>query len=407
MNQEKNKRDPRLFPLDSLPSYLEDYIEHLNSVMEYDYNTQAMASIIHAASLLDSRITSTYKGKTQRPIIWGLVAQRTGTGKSNLLDTHTEFLHNKDIENSQPDIVYQCDEATYEAVLKYSIDNTRGILYTVDEFEVLIQGMDNYSKGNKGRFMSLWNPKTAKLLRAGQTPIPIPWHKVNFLAFTQPKSLASLLSSKDFYSGYAKRFLFCEQYDKSFRFENDNILNPKYTEPMNKFYERIWSIKPTHFVFSEESRKYFMDWYNAEARKHMNYPILLDYIPKLNTYGIRLAVVIHALEFAHSGSKQPSKEIPISITKRVTEILEFFVEQYKVMLENRYQDYDQDILNEQSEAFRKCYRTLSEEKHYRHTDLKEHFKNVYRSPTTINSRIKNTTLFKHSGNVYYKAIHNE
>ena len=76
------------------------------------------------------------------------------------------------------------------------------------------------------------------------------------------------------------------------------------------------------------------------------------------------------------------------------------------MLENRYNNYEQGILDEQNPEFKKCYRALSEERHYKYGELINHFKSVC-SKGTANGRIKNKALFRKSANVYFKAVANE
>jgi len=407
MNQIENKPDYAKFPLkDVFPNYLEDYINEYLEVMEFDVNAQAMTTILHTSSLLDNRITCSYKGKVQKPIIWTCIVQETGTGKSAILDHHTDFLLRKDLDNLEPDSSYTCNEATFEALLKYSVNNRKGILYKVDELEVLVKGMDNYSQGNKGRLMTLWNGQPTRLLRKGEAPTPIEHHKVNILSFTQPKKLASQISSEDFYSGFSSRFLYVEQYDKSFRWENDNTISPKYLNFMNPKYQRIWEVEPMDFVFSQEATTFYKDWYNKQGVLYSDYKLVRDYLPKLNTYGIRLAPIIHVMEFVDTKLDNPNREISKETIQRVTLLLEFFIEQYQRMLDNRYNNYEQGILEEQKPEFQKCYRALSEERHYKYGELINHFKSVY-SRGSINSRIKNKALFRPSGNVYIKVVANE
>ena len=76
------------------------------------------------------------------------------------------------------------------------------------------------------------------------------------------------------------------------------------------------------------------------------------------------------------------------------------------MLENRYQNYEQGVLDEQTPEFVKCYKSLSEERHYRYGELIDHFKTVYKSKASINARIRNKALFRQTGNVYIKVIAN-
>jgi len=87
-------------------------------------------------------------------------------------------------------------------------------------------------------------------------------------------------------------------------------------------------------------------------------------------------------------------------------LLEFFIEQYQRMLDNRYNNYEQGVLDEQKPDFKKCYRSLSEERHYTFEELVAHFKPVA-SRGTVNNRLKVKALFRKSGKVYYKAVPNE
>lgn len=402
------ENDKNLFPTDSLPDYLNQVIGHFKEVFEYDINAQALSSVVNCASLIDSRTTSNFKGKVQRPIFWSCIIQETGTAKSNLLASHTEFLMEKSLGSTEANTIYIADESTYEALLKYSENNTRGILMTIDELPTWIKGMDNYSSnGNKSRMMSLWNPKPVQLLRKGEPPVPIKHHKVNLLAYTQPTKIAELFKSDDIKDGFANRFLFAEQYDTGFRFENDKKLEHRYASLLNVPYNRIWNVKPTEFIFDKEAIKCFSEWYNRQGVIYTGYKSIIDYLPKLSTYGIRLAVVLHLMEFSELTTKEPKKEISSETINRVCKLLEFFIEQYKRMLDNRYQNYEQQVLDEQRPEFIKCYRTLSEEKSYQPKDLEKIFvdTNVVSRRQLYN--LFKTALFRKEGKRYEKTVPNE
>jgi len=312
----------------------------------------------------------------------------------------------KSLGSTDANTIYIADESTYEALLKYSENNTRGILMTIDELPTWIKGMDNYSSnGNKSRMMSLWNPKPVQLLRKGEPPVPIKHHKVNLLAYTQPTKIAELFKSDDIKDGFANRFLFAEQYDTGFRFENDKKLEHRYASLLNVPYNRIWNVKPAEFIFDNKAIKCFSEWYNRQGVIYTGYKSIIDYLPKLSTYGIRLAVVLHLMEFSELTTKEPKKEISSETINRVCKLLEFFIEQYKRMLDNRYHNYEQQVLDEQRPEFIKCYRTLSEEKSYQAKELVKIFENVC-SRRTLYQRF-NTALFRKVGTLYEKTVPNE
>ena len=409
MNQENNKRNPKRFPLESFPNYLEDYIEHYNDVMRFDVNAQAMTVLVHSGALLDKGILSFYKDKFQRPIIWGCVVQKSSTGKSNILEHHTDFLVNKDCEITESNCAYVSDEATFEAIIKFNQNNSKGILARIDELETLILGMDNYSKGNKSKLMTIWSgdQKGGNILRKGEDKPPKSKPKLSMIAFTQPSKLITQLKGDDFYSGFSSRFLFCLQYDNTPRLESSLRLNPRYINTLNPRYERMWKIPSMEFHWSDEANEYYNEWYNDRYMMYHGWEIMESYMGKINTYGMRIAPILHALYFADTKDKIPSRDIPLSTIIKLTEVSDFFISQYKLMLENRYSNYEDEVLNMESKEFVKCYKTLIPQRHYTHTELKNHFKTVYSSPTSINARIKNTALFKSSGKAYLKNIHDE
>jgi len=75
------------------------------------------------------------------------------------------------------------------------------------------------------------------------------------------------------------------------------------------------------------------------------------------------------------------------------------------MLDNRYHNYEQQVLDEQRPEFIKCYRTLSEEKSYQAKELVKIFENVC-SRRTLYQRF-NTALFRKVGTLYEKTVPNE
>ena len=199
--------------------------------------------------------------------------------------------------------------------------------------------------------------------------------------------------------------MFAEQYDKGFRFENDKKLQSRYARLLNIPYNRIWNVKPTEFIFDNKAIKCFSEWYNRQGVIYTGYKSIIDYLPKMSTYGIRLGVVLHLMEFSELKTEKPKREISEETIKRVCKLLEFFIEQFKCMLDNRYQNYEQQILDEQKPEFIKCYRTLSEEKSYKAKELEKIFEPVYKRRQLYN--LLKTALFRKVGTEYQKTVPNE
>ena len=98
------------------------------------------------------------------------------------------------------------------------------------------------------------------------------------------------------------------------------------------------------------------------------------YIPKLETYGLRIACVLHCMEWATTGETDtPEVEISADTIQRTTLILEFFMIQFSQMLDYRLNDNTGEILNEQRMEFQKVYKNLSDVQKYKREELMKAF----------------------------------
>jgi len=408
-NQPLRLENPKLFPFDiCFPYPFSDCITHYEDVWKYDFNAQSISILNHCASLLDNKITASYNGKVQKPILWSCIVQDTGTAKSSILKDYTSFLKDKDLKNPEPESAYMTVNATYEAICKYSTGNPKGILYELDELATWIEGMDNFSNGNKPKFMELWNGAPFKVLRKGEAPVVVESHKVNILSYTQPDKVNAMVKNGDLSSGFTNRFVFANMFDNSFRYDSMKKPKTRYMQRLNVIYEAIWQIKPQNFVFSDKANNDYCKWYNAFADKYKDVKLLKNYLPKLNTYGIRIAPILHCMEHASfcKIKEQPSNEISTETIERVCIILEFFMHQFEMVLENRMPNYSKQILNEKRIEFQKVYGGMPVSKKYKRVELMKMFHGTY-GDKTLSDTFQDSRLFIRSDKFYIKAIGNE
>jgi len=281
-------------------------------------------------------------------------------------------------------------------------------MFRLDELETWIRGMDSYSSsGNKAKYNGAWNAEPMEIIRVGIGKTIVKDNKINIASFTQPKMIKQLLQSNDFANGFAYRFLFASVYDSKFRYRNNKKIEDRHARDLEPVYEKIWKIKPMDFIFSQSADKEYTKWYNEFADRYKQFDSLRAYIPKLETYGLRIACVLHCMEWATTGeTDSPEVEISADTIQRTTLILEFFMIQFSQMLDYRLKDNTGEILNEQRMEFQKVYKNLSDVQKYKRDELMKLFVNTYKQ-RQLNTKFLDTRLFNHSGNVYTKAITNE
>ena len=403
------ENDKNLFPFEqAYPFLFSKCIEYYEATYKLDFNSQSVTILSHCASLLSSEIKVFSHGIPQKPILWSCVIQESGTAKSAVLKRHCKFLQERNLELEQQEITYECTDATYEAIVKFSTDNTKGIMFRLDELETWVKGMDSYSSsGNKGKYNEVWNGEPMVIIRTGIGKTIVKDNKVIIASFTQPKMIKQLLQSNDFANGFAYRFLFASVYDSKFRYRNNKKIEDRHARDLEPVYEKIWKIKPMDFIFSQSADKEYTKWYNEFADRYKQFDSLRAYIPKLETYGLRIACVLHCMEWATTGETDtPEVEISADTIQRTTLILEFFMIQFSQMLDYRLNDNTGEILNEQRMEFQKVYKNLSDVQKYKRDELMKLFVNTYKQ-RQLNTKFLDTRLFNHSGNVYTKAITNE
>ena len=399
-----------LFPYeDAFPYPFAECITHFYDVWKLDVNAQAVTILTHCASLLDNRIEVISHGIDEKPILWACIIQESGTGKSAILKRHCKFLQTKNLELTNPFMVYETTNATYEALEKHSFENTKGIMIRQDEFEALIKGMDNYnSNGNKGKFNERWNGEPMNTIRNGTEKVMIEHNKINIMAFSQPEMMHQLISRSDFANGFATRFLYSTLFDKGIRLRNNRKVNDKHSKALDLVYQKLWDIEPNTFIFSEEADIRYTELYNEFYQKYYPYTLLKKYCGKLETYGVRIALVLHLMHWAtFPESEKPESEIDTRTIEETFKILEFFMYQYQEMVDARSYDYGEQMLSETRIDFQKIYKSLPDNKGFRRNELLKMFHGAYGERALNDKFNPKNKLFIQDGLNYIKAISNE
>jgi hypothetical protein len=398
------------FPLEALPKPYEQTILHYESFEQFERNASALTILTHTASLLHGDIKGSYKGRKQPAILWGAMIQESGTAKSYILNTFTEFLRNEDLKLSDVNAEYRhkVNTATIEGLVKNHIGNSRGTFLYLDELTAWIEGFTSYgATGVMNRYLELFYGFQETHIRKGSPPVDVPFTKVNIMSCIQPKKLNNAFTEADFDIGWVQRFCFSERYSTEPRFETDTRVQKRFSESLQALNQNIWNLKPKTYEFNKEAEGVFRTWYNDKLAEYNDYEKYRTYLAKLNTYSTRIALVLHCMS-APIGTN-PESYISQETLERTILILEYFFRQYEKVIEKvtnqDFNDVNLEYLKSKKPQFQKLYAKLTP-KRYSNKELVEHFKGVYK-PRQMQNIITGKNLFQQDGNGYTKKVINE
>ena len=404
------------FPLGAFPDHIQDTIIHYEQTKNFDRNIQALATIVHIASLVEMGTRFYVNGFDQVPIIWGNIIQESGKSKSHLMRHCLSHLFQKNEELHQDKQIkhtYVTTNTTIEGLFKKHINNRKGITMFKDELTGFVKGINNYQSGGaKEEWMNAWNGGSQDLTRS-ENVFHVDDLKPNILGATQPEKVYQLFDSESLGDGFATRFLNTEPYKVG------KIYKPKTRAKQDQLkildylvHEPIWNLPARSYESTPEGDEIWRKWCDQKTDEYYGYPQYEMAQSKMETYAIRISGILHLM-----GIKPEENLSPIIAPQTIENsihICDFFMGQYERMLNNlsmhRFPDKLEQELKTKTPKFQKIYAELNG-KHYGNSELCNLFDNTY-GPDNIKKILSKNILFqKHKKGgqhpTYTKTLRNE
>jgi len=412
---DKNKRAE--FPLDAFPKAYRKCILHYEHTKNFDRNIQALATLVHVASLIEIGTKFYINGWDAVPVIWGNIIQDSGKAKGHLMRHCMSYLRRMNdelLEDTSVKHCYMTKNTTIEGLMKKHIGNRKGLMMFKDEIPGWRKGICNYqSNGAKEEWMSAWDGESDPITRS-EDIYYTKYLKPNILGASQPEKTPQLFEGEDLTDGFSTRFLNSEPYyvgtikKPRVKASDDAI---KLLDKMHN--ERIWNLPAQEYHATDEASTEWLDWCDQKQEEYKGLKQYLLYQNKLETYAMRISGILHIMSVGEDGEKF-STTIQKETVQNAIKICDFYMGQYERMLNNlsihRFPDKLEQELRTKNPVFQKVYSELNG-KHYRNSDLCNMFTDAY-GEDNIKNILKRNILFqrhKKSGEhpTYTKTLKDE
>jgi hypothetical protein len=337
------------FPVEALPEGLQRYVREVSETMRCPADFPGCFLLgVASIGIGNTRKIALKKGWTESVRLYLAVVAEPGSKKTPALDAICAPLYewqgslHDEAEQKRDD--YRRDKEEYEAKKKakdptavmpkrpvyrhvYTTDATtekladmlkdspRGLGVIQDEVTALVQGMNQYKQGGKGRdrqfYLSAWSGSPAKVDRKSDegTPIVIRDPFLSVLGGIQPELLGALKDEFGREDGFVHRFLFTypatgqldewrddqvsEYAERSWKdcFERLKLLSA-HVEPDGK-------VRPWVVMMDGPARAAWKRWYDETniTVAHME-PVFQRPMQKMIGYAARLTLVVQMLRWA-------------------------------------------------------------------------------------------------------------
>lgn len=238
------------------------------------------------------------------------------------------FRKSKDANKIPPkkpvNIQFLLDDSTMEAVSERLEDNPRGLFWTKDEFAGFFNSLDKYNKGvsdGKNRLLQAWNvgPWSAsrKTKDGDMQERFIPYGCIGMFGNVQPDLISTVFSSDDVNQGLPQRFLYLKaKIEKPMELPTPEI-SDEADETLRCITEKLLSLqmnvdqqgltRTSYLTLAPEAKLTFEHYSNMIQKKSFGYKSL-SYSTKLAQMTLRVALIIHFLEWGQEPMKENETE---------------------------------------------------------------------------------------------------
>ncbi len=377
------------FPLDVFPADIQKTIKKISASFHVQDEVIACCMLPIVSSAIGNTIKiSPREGWVVPVFIWLILIALTGYGKSRIIsilmkeiekmqgkayqDYKAELKEYKRLlrqskDSSDIDVPdkpslkhYLVSDFTIEALSGIFHDDPRGVVACIDEIAGLINGLNQYKgKGNdRQHILNLWNAASWMIDRKSGAMF-IPNTGSSIIGGIQPRVIPQVFSLDSFDDGLLPRFLFYQATSGKNRFSRQSITEND-LHNWNKLIRHCHSIvldmetncfaKATTLKLNGNALGRFESFYNEYMALE---PFLTDraraFIPKLITYCLKFAGVLHVMQ-SYSDGISINRLIDSNTMNNAIKLTRFFTGQAIRILklydpeEPKYNEYEKRLI---------------------------------------------------------------
>jgi hypothetical protein len=352
------------FPINVFPPLFKDLIMDCNKSLNFpiDYTGTAILTAISTAIGTSAKV-KVKEGWYEYASLYTAIVGKAGANKSHpislifdvfnqidkkAIDEFTPLYHkfieyqrlsNKERKESTPIKEPQLSKTvlgdfTPEMLLQRLSTNKKGCVIVSDELATFIDGMNNYSKGDRASlYLTLWSNKATSVDRVGK-PIPIMVTQpfLNVIGGIQPRVLPKLFPSNKIDNGFLQRFLFAYPNYTGKKSVNKNEKDEELIKAFNGFILDYINNHPVNidattgnatskiYHFSNEAKEYFFNWSegNADEVNNNSETVIGEILSKFDNHFIRFALLLQIME------NDNAIEIGLNAVKGAERLCEYF-----------------------------------------------------------------------------------
>lgn len=349
----ENKGTP-LLPIDGFPEAIQQFINEYTEVYNTPRDYIAASVIFSTAFAIGNKLE--LNGKYDNiPLLWMSIVGNVSSGKTDPLKTSLNYFHQKDSvahkeyqlkmsefrayeklskkDKEAMEVVkepsyfqYLLNDYTPESLYKAHTINNRGICIYRDELKGWLDDFGRYSaSGEQSTMLSSFYQQPMQINRASKEPINIPKPSIYVCGGIQPDILKDLAKDSRAENGFLSRLMFVYPDLQKKQYYSNKKLDNKTTECFYNYLDVLASIhNPVGLSLSDEAASIYSDWYNKNAdqtnKEDVGY--LKGVYGKLDVISLRLAIVIHGMNWACKGGS--NTEISGRSMRAAIELIEYF-----------------------------------------------------------------------------------
>lgn len=353
------------FPLEIFPGKLSAFIHRLAESLHVPVNLSACCTLPIIGSAVGNTLRISPKpGWSEPPFIWLVPIAFSGDGKSPVINKLMEPLNKLQLDayekyseeltiyekalrraRKEQDIDvpdkpklkhYKVTDFTTEVLVDIFHDDPHGILIYRDELSGLFLGLNQY-KGGKGndrqQLLELFNCAPMKVDRKNKVTCTAR-SGASIIGGLQPRVMLEIFREASFDDGLAPRFLFVHINTMRKRFSRTSITDADFEcwrQLLNWCYGLQGyyggSQQPAILQLNSDALDVFESFYNSyEDLTPFLSPKAKVFIPKLITYSLRLAGVLHSIQ-AYPYIDKFNKPVSAETITNAIKLTQFFAGQ--------------------------------------------------------------------------------
>lgn len=352
------------FPINVFPPLFKDLIMDCYNSLNFpiDYTGTAILTAVSTAIGTSAKV-KVKEGWYEYASLYTAIIGKAGANKSHpislifdvfnqidkkAIDEFTPLYHefieyqrlsNKERKDSTPIKEPQLSKTvlgdfTPEMLLQRLSTNRNGCVIVSDELATFLDGMNNYSKGDRASlYLTLWNNKPTSVDRVGKPiPIMVTQPYLNVIGGIQPRVLSKVFPSNKMDNGFLQRFLFAYPNDTGKKSINEKEIDFRLIQAFNRFILDYINNHPVNidattgntiskiYQFSNEAKEYFFKWSeaNADEVNSNSETVIGEILSKFDNHFIRFALILQVMQ------NDNATEIGLNAVKGAERLCEYF-----------------------------------------------------------------------------------